>query len=365
MNQAGTDFHGVQTPLLIDYTVLKQRSEKEADRGSIQEPSDVLNHVRRLYPKLHAQAYDVKTRFQNDTLAGWPSFCFLPTVFWTGLVAQRTGTTDSKLMKQFWLQISTEANLISALGTWQYTRGVYDIDKEVMSALLRSGCPEKVPVGVLSRLPEWCLYVRTPGWHLGVEPIEGFWVLNDYLKYPDMRKGGVRGLNFRVNSASYTDPVFLPIDGNCTLEEAIDEASKFTAEIDKANGTAFDEALDYKWRWSSKEFLNKAIPILLYICSDEPDIDDERKPGSRPEMPQPRRMKKGWRLFPATNDRVWTVGAKVGATLREAAAKEYQGGTKRPHLRRGHWHGYWTGPRTSEQKFSYRWIAPTVVSGAL
>ncbi len=33
----------------------------------------------------------------------------------------------------------------------------------------------------------------------------------------------------------------------------------------------------------------------------------------------------------------------------------------RPHIRRGHWHGYWTGPRSGKQKSELRWIAPLML----
>lgn len=35
------------------------------------------------------------------------------------------------------------------------------------------------------------------------------------------------------------------------------------------------------------------------------------------------------------------------------------------HLRRGHWHGYWTGPRKGEapQKFILHWIHPLIAGG--
>ncbi|MDR1660399.1 MAG: hypothetical protein LBR94_08720, partial [Desulfovibrio sp.] len=45
---------------------------------------------------------------------------------------------------------------------------------------------------------------------------------------------------------------------------------------------------------------------------------------------------------------------------------------RRAHIRRAHWHGYWTGPRKPRpdipeerqwRRFSYRWLHPMLVGG--
>ncbi|HAV1237793.1 TPA: hypothetical protein JGU28_002488 [Salmonella enterica] len=58
--------------------------------------------------------------------------------------------------------------------------------------------------------------------------------------------------------------------------------------------------------------LSRLLPILLYICSDEPEIDNARQPGISPEHPQLVRTKKGYRLFPANGPRYWSVGEQIG-----------------------------------------------------
>lgn len=34
---------------------------------------------------------------------------------------------------------------------------------------------------------------------------------------------------------------------------------------------------------------------------------------------------------------------------------------KRPHMRRGHWHNFWTGPRDGDRKLVLHWIPPTFI----
>ena len=325
-------------------------------------PQQLLSDMRKVFPgALEYIDYVRSKRGTTGDILDWPiDWCYAPSLYWSDIAAHTMGA------KQHSLDTRKVGSRVAAVLTWAYTRGVYRIDQDAELALVNSGYSGKIPCDVLCRLPEWSSYVETPGWFFGKRAIAGFWVCNDFGSNKD--GGELRWLNILINSADsdHLESAFLPLRP-CTVDEAVSDVLKSTKAACKEMGWDEDleSAAQSEWYSDCVAFLSKAIPILLYICSDEPDIDDERKPGSRPQIPQPRKTKKGWRLFPATNDRVWTVGAKVGATLREAAAKEYQGGTKRPHLRRGHWHGYWTGPRTSEQKFSYRWIAPTVVSGAL
>jgi len=68
------------------------------------------------------------------------------------------------------------------------------------------------------------------------------------------------------------------------------------------------------------------------------------------------------------------VGVRMGAALRrakmsaprdtpEAGGEGKQRSSPRAHVRRAHWHGYWTGPRDGEQKFVLKWLSPVLVGG--
>lgn len=104
---------------------------------------------------------------------------------------------------------------------------------------------------------------------------------------------------------------------------------------------------DYLKRKSND--ISKLLSVLLYISSDEPEIDSERQPGTYPVRPKPVKTKKGFRLFPANGPRYWTVGQNtremLAVTLDETEVCAATGRHVRAHLRRGHWHGFWSGKR--------------------
>lgn len=96
---------------------------------------------------------------------------------------------------------------------------------------------------------------------------------------------------------------------------------------------------------------------VAYICSANADIVASYKPqkGLRRNNAK-RRSRATW----------YDVGYRVGAELRAydrtvSERKQHQGGTVRPHMRRAHWHHYWTGPRDGERKLVLKWLAPTMV----
>lgn len=97
---------------------------------------------------------------------------------------------------------------------------------------------------------------------------------------------------------------------------------------------------------------------VAYLCSANADIVPVYAP-----QPGIRRNNAKRR-----SQAVWSeVGYRIGSELRaykraESERKPHQGGTVRPHMRRAHWHHYWTGPRDGERRLVLKWIAPTMVN---
>lgn len=165
-----------------------------------------------------------------------------------------------------------------------------------------------------------------------------------------------------------TDYARLPVPihlGDWSIHEAVDRAVNVSREtLSKMGGMNidFDEMAE-----QSAKSLNPLISILLYICSDKPEIADARVPGVSPERAAPLRTKKGWKLFPRPSVRMWSVGSQIGKQLRAAnenpEPSKNTGRKNKAHVRRGHWHGVWTGSRSGTQRFKYNWIPPLVAGG--
>ena len=108
------------------------------------------------------------------------------------------------------------------------------------------------------------------------------------------------------------------------------------------------------------------LQLLLYLCSEEPDMPEIEHPQQR------RRLSGGVRSPEAP--RVWDVGVRVSTAIRrfngkatvatdnrESGAAPGSHASPRPHVRSAHWHTYWTGPRDAVfplRKPVMRWIPP-------
>src|SRR5690606_32674005 len=76
------------------------------------------------------------------------------------------------------------------------------------------------------------------------------------------------------------------------------------------------------------------------------------------------------RFFPPDQPTVWHTGFRIGTALRRAENERNtsQGAAERrsprSHIRRAHWHAFWTGPRNEPQKrkLVLHWLPPILVN---
>lgn len=306
-----------------------------------------LNHLAAA-GKMYPEAWKQVERFRADRaryLDGWPQWCFLPMSLWYVIVS------EGGIMP---LNRVPDIGRLAAIGSWRYSQGIYRFDESVYAALRDTVPSGEMPVEVLFRLPEWSIYIETPGVEWSDIPLHGFWA---HLEFDTNEK--TPELRLLLDTEQSLIPVALHM-GRWTITEAVDRATQQAVKQGSLIGVP--ESLISAVTDCSAATVSSLVSLVLYLCSDEPEIDDEREPGSSPQRPAPKRTKGGWRLFPAKRPRVWSVGAELGKQLRQAAEPgEVTGKTKSPHLRRAHWHGYWTGPRGGERKFGYKWLPPVAV----
>ncbi|MDP2174131.1 MAG: hypothetical protein Q8J62_10200 [Candidatus Cloacimonadaceae bacterium] len=317
-------------------------------------PVEHLTAAMRLYPST-GKLVDEFQQSKGRDLPDWPVWCFMPMAGWYAVVSQ---DNFDKLLPGRLLppHLIVDVSRLAAIGTWRYSQGVYQFDTDFIAALTDTLIVGDIPCEVLYRLPEWSIYIDTPGFKwLGVE-LHGFWAHIEY----DINKHRSE-LRLLLDTAELLIPIPVHL-GSWTVTEAIDralsEASRNASEL----GLRFDSSMDQVQEMAMN--INPLISLLLYICSDAPEVDNDREPGQSPKRPQPTKTKRGWRLFPAEKPRIWSVGRQLGERLRAVnELAENSGRTVTAHIRRGHWHGFWMGPREGERRFQYKWLMPMVVGG--
>jgi hypothetical protein len=298
-------------------------------------------------------------------LPDWPSWCFLPRAGWGWIVCDHHDLPSAACLTVEDADKLRDIICLTALGAWRYTQGIYRYQPDLLAALSVTDLSGDLPAEILFRLPEWCLYVETPGWTDDGYPLHGFFSFLDF----DPGSGDVT-LCFVLNSEA-------GLIGGPTLMVGpwplLDAARKNTA-LAARRSPEYARSLGEDAACEMASTASPMLSLLLYICSDAPDIAGHES-GTYPRYPQPKKTKKGWRLFPPDKPRIWRIGEETGEKLRRAAerAREKPAGeaaSPRGHVRRGHWHGYWTGPRKPrpgipeeqrQRRFGVRWLHPMLV----
>lgn len=280
----------------------------------------------------------------------WSKHCLIPAclvgeIFKKSHIRLKFRCTDG--------EIDSYALRFQALFAWGYTKGVYTFPKILQDELMKSP-PKHIPKNVLLRLPQYCLFVETHDYSIEGRNVKGFFASIDWtIDYSRVERNKLvihylfEGSKFMLETRTLKIPMNDDNDLFEDLEIIKDEASMGKHNVDIVNN------------------LKEVIALLLYICSNEPEITNSLQPGALPSNPQPEYVKKHLTLRPVNKPRYWRVGYELGEKLKEAQKRSTSDGpdhVKKAHVRSGHWHGYWKGPRDGERQFFYRWLHPMLIN---
>ncbi len=310
-------------------------------------PCARLTKAGQRYPRAWNQIAQFRADRGKD-LPDWPDYVYAPMAAWYAAVSAEAGVARLPLDRVL------DVGLLSALGAWRMTKGLYRFDPDLLEALWDTPVTGDVPVEVLHRLPEWCVYIETPGRTWQNVPLHGFWAhLEEDAN--DRREE----LRLLLDTDQGLIPIPLHLTG--TLEDGLRSA---TAEIRRQWNRS-----GQRLSWDDTDLLESAplaplVSLCLYLCAENAELGDGT---TKPRNPVPRKVKGGLKLFAAGGPTRWEIGVRLGAALRRAhsAPVDAPGETgtaasPRAHIRRAHWHTYRTGPRRAGA--TLKWLAPIAVN---
>ena len=326
-------------------------------------PDRWIRQMNRQYPNLWA---DLRKAYENpkevlkhgsegmELISGTPDWCVMPTLFPFLLLTGRYGVTSYLTHMDEWMTLASTY-------TWRCSKGVYRFAPEIYEALVSQPLTGNVPNDCLYRLPEWAVYIETPGLMYERHPMDGFIAHLDYNLFS-------RGVDLQfamfLHGREMPKMVALPL-GEGSLADAM-------TRVDQVDNLFMGSSERGRYVGSREEYRNTfsaMLQLLLYLCSEEPDLPEI-------EHPRNRRTYSG-RVRPPEEPRVWDVGVRISGVIRNYRdqqsdmAKDNSNRTEsgshaspRPHIRSAHWQSYWTGPRAAnfpERKPVLRWIPPVPV----
>lgn len=332
-------------------------SVSQEKSGKSCRPREHLAAMGAKYPGAWRQVDYFREWRGRDGLPEWAEWCFLPMAAYYSIVSASVG--HDRVPQH----MGEEIGRLAAMGAWRTTQGIYRFDPALYVAIRDTPVDGALPCDVLYRLPEWAVYVETPDMEwMGIR-LYGF-----FAHLEQDANDGRAELRLLLDIEGYLLPLPLHI-GDWPLSEAISRYFS-VASANAAAGGANLEPLSDQVTEKLSASLEPLISLLLYLCSKNAEIGDGSR---RPGRPQPKKTKNGWRLFPADKPAIWDVGVRIGAALRRAyhAAETRQAQSDaagraipRAHVRRAHWHGFWTGPRNTpeDRKLELRWLPPIPVN---
>jgi len=231
---------------------------------------------------------------------------------------------------------------------------VYRFDPAVYESVRDTPLTGDLPCDVFYRLPEWCVYIETPDVQTAWGRQYGAWV---HLEW-DANTGRTE-LRLVLDTDEQLLPMILHL-GDWPIIEALE---RFGAEAANQAGCEWitphlEQITDLK------TIVEPIVSLTLYLCSANAEFS-----GDRPKRPKPKKTKCGWRLFPPDKPHTWDVAVRLGSAIRKyyQAEQTEQTGVHsgpRPHVRRAHWHSFWTGPKSDidKRRIVVKWLPPIPVN---
>ena len=321
-------------------------------------PDRWIREVNRRYPNLWTdlrKAYEAPgdiLRMKSsgmDMLKNVPDWCVMPTLFPFMLLTDRYG-------ELFYITHMEEIMTLGTTYIWRCSKGVYRFAPEIYRALISQPITGNVPMDCLHHLPEWAVYIETPGLVYERHPMYGFIAHLDFNLYSRNTD-----LQFALFLEGKSEPKMLAIPfGDGTVLDAM-------ARVDQVDDMFLNPNHPNRYIGGRDEYkvtLTAMLQLLLYLCSDEPDMPEIEHPVKRKTL--------SGRVRAPEEPRVWDVGVRISNVIRRyresSVSYRYDDSTElgshaspRPHVRSAHWHTYWTGPRQAvfpERKPIVKWIPP-------
>ena len=280
----------------------------------------------------------------------WPDWCHLPMAATYAILTHHSDDPDPSQALALAGGAPELSSLTAAL-IWCSFKGVYRFDATLLEEMSTQQLEGKIPTQILFCLPEPCIFVEATVPFNGLK-FDGFfaWMENDTGKH---RSTGaeLRFLFITKEGECLPFPIILAETIEDSLDELLESAARRSGiDIHKQESASFGQEISL------------ALNLVLYLCSDEPDVGGEYKWAHRPSTTRKEPKKAAQ----------WNVGVRIGnairrynnqrlipQTVREDESKSHA--SPRPHIRRAHWHHFWTGAMSGERVLKLRWLPPIPV----
>lgn len=336
---------------------------------------DYLKKINKSFPGLFQDLDGYRKQHESS----WPEYCYIPR-FDIALFLKKNWKNKYENPKitvhdNNGAPIECTYRAITALYNWRSHKKIYRFDPDLAKMLCDqadNSDPYKIilPIEILRNLPFNGMYIDADiGYAPCGEKYHGAFIYIDYMqgtpvfvitKTPRFVTG-----KHAVLSPFHDD---LELYEGKSVGECIDITESNIAESieqDTFRQISWFDTNKKEQLYHDRKIQWRVINLFMYILAANADIESspETRDTYRPRTDPDKPFKDAYREIEQLN-----VGYRIGNTIRSSRGHNNTRATEEfkriPHVRSGHWHRYWTGPRSSDSRTQIiKWIPPIFVNG--
>ncbi len=249
---------------------------------------------------------------------------------------------------------------------WQFSKAHFKFEHELSKHMVESDLPDSLPEQILQRLPYWSQWISLPVSVLSSDKSVRLDFDGAFVGYT--RVNGIPQLcicaPFEPEDKTLRSNGFCPsITTHISLDGPVDPLD-IVRHGHFLNLSEQPKEMMAELIYSLNHYLRRIIASIMFICSQQEQLYQEGH-----QQPKAKRLGKSYKLEAILTDRKIVVGKELVQVIKEfeedveKCTRAFNG--RRPHIRKAHYHHFWTGPKDGPRKLICKWLPPSVVRGTL
>lgn len=314
-------------------------------------PMEAIQNINNKFPGIWNE---IKKMEPYKEKYNWPDWCYMP------IAMVITATFEH-------YRVMPQVGLIAALAGWRRYKSIFQFNTELADELKETKLDETIPIEAFDMMPYPYIFLQMQGISYGALVCREYDLDHQWTE--------IRMYILDENGKLLGMPIIHLREGG-TLRQAFEDAERYTQENMKiwTGNKPSDEMINLANKFE-RELMRAFLPLVLYLCAGNAEIEEpfsvtrEAKKVQLGEIREPKDKAGEVTIYP--------VGEEIGVRIREYKENHHQradderksatstaSSKKSPHVRRGHYHHYWTGSKTrGTRKLILRWTAPIIIHG--